>query len=450
MRIWLLTLCLLPLFGQSEPPFPTGQVVPKVVCADQPRLSYALYLPKNFRADQQWPVLFGFSPSGQGEEPVRLFQQAAERFGWIVVGSNNSRNGALRPAVEASDALWKDVNARFRVEPKRSASVGFSGGARMALRLALKHPKQFNGLISIGAFGTSDGLLTGLGHLHFFLAGGLEDFNHWELCKGHDELLSRRWKIWADRFDGGHRWPPEDTAQMALAFLQLGAARDGLIPADPALEKEFRQLLLRHAEKAGSVWLTQLRWQELARLFPGTPEAQQATQHLATLAHDPALLAEQRLERRYQEESETMAALPHGERYRAFLQQKLASLKQASTTEQTMIRRLLGSAGAHYHVAASEAFEAKDWNRLLELSSSLAALDERDPVPCILAAISLTQLQRPREAVLHLGQAQIRGYQKPNKLRAMEWLQPLKGQPDFEQMLKAMEPSPGEPVTPPR
>jgi len=450
MRVWLLALFLFPLFGQAEPPWPKGQVIPKVVCAANPRFSYALYLPTGYREDRPCPVLFGFSPSGLGEEPVRLFQHAAERFGWLVVGSNDSRNGPLRPALEASDALWKDVNARFRVAPKRCASVGFSGGARMAMRLALKHAKQFNGLISIGAFGTGDGLLTGLGHMHFFLAGGQEDFNHWELRMGHEELLSRRWKVCADRFDGGHRWPPEDTAQTALAFLQLGAARDGLIPPDPGLEGEFRLLLLHRAEKTESTWLAQLRWQELARLFPGTPEAQQATQHLAALARDPALLSEQKLEQRYQEESEAMAALPHGERYRAFLQQKLASLKQASASEQTMIRRLLGSAGAHYHVAASEAFEAKDWNRLLELASSLAALDERDPVPCILAAIALAQLQRPREAILHLGQAQIRGYHKPNKLRAMEWLQPLKGHSEFEPVLKAMEPSQGRPVTPPR
>ncbi|MFZ1615021.1 MAG: hypothetical protein WAT51_12655, partial [Holophaga sp.] len=445
-----LALFLLPLFGQSAPPLPKGQVIPKVVCAANPRFSYALYLPTGYREDRPYPVLLGFSPSGVGEEPVRLFQRAAERFGWIVVGSNDSRNGLLRPAVEATDALWKDVNARFRVEAKRCASVGFSGGARMAMRLAFKHPKQFNGLISIGAFGTGDGLLTGLGHLNFFLVGGQEDFNHWELRKGHEELLSRRWKVCADRFDGGHRWPPEDMAQAALAFLQLGASRDRLIPADPGLEAEFRLLLSQRAEKAGSTWLAQLRWQELARLFPGTPEALQATQRLATLAHDPTLLVEQKLERRYLEEAETMAALPHGERYRAFLQQKLASLKQASASERTMIRRLLGSAGAHYHVAAAEAFEAKDWNRLLELSSSLAALDERDPVPCLLAAIALAQLQRPGEAILHLSQAQLRGYRKPDKLRAMEWLQPLKGQSDFEQVLKTMEPSQGEPVTPPR
>ena len=217
----LILACLLfhSAFGQS--PLPRGEVVPRVACRAEPNFSYALYVPSGYREDHTWPVLFGFSPGGSGEEPVRLFQKAAERFGWIVAGSNDARNGPLRPALEASEALWKDVQSRFKVDPRRSCAVGFSGGARMALRLALRHPKSFAGVISFGAFGTGDGLLTGLGHLHFFLACGQEDFNHWELLEGREELLSRKWKAMADRFEGG----------APVASGRDGGHRPGLRPA---------------------------------------------------------------------------------------------------------------------------------------------------------------------------------------------------------------------------
>lgn len=443
MRAWLFVAVLCPCFGQAALPLPRGEVITKVTCLANPRFSYALYLPSAYREDQTWPVLFGFSPGGRGEEPVRLFREAAERFGWIVVGSHDSRNGPLRPAVEGSDALWKDVTARFKVDPARHYSVGFSGGSRMALRLALKHPKQFAGLISIGAFGTGDGLLTGLGHLHFLLLSGLEDFNHWEMLEGRQELRSRGWQALAYHFEGGHRWPPEAIATMALTFLQFGAARKGFIPRDPALENDFQCWLETQAEAAGRTLLALRRWQELALWFPETAAGRKAAGTIPLLEKEPAVRVELRLEKHYQEKSGELPKIRStGIGYHEFLVKQLAALAQAPPAERVMIRRLLGSAIGDHQMAASEALEAKNWERLLAIASNLAALDDREPLPCILMAAALAQLSRPSEALAHLKNAQLRGYRKPEKLRALEWLKPLRGRPDFEELLKAMQPSP--------
>src|SRR5690242_472801 len=72
---------------------PKGQVVERIEARNDSSQSYALYLPSNYTPSRKWPVLYAFDPGARGRTPVERFKAAAEKYGWIVVGSNNSRNG---------------------------------------------------------------------------------------------------------------------------------------------------------------------------------------------------------------------------------------------------------------------------------------------------------------------------------------------------------------------
>src|SRR5689334_804285 len=73
---------------------PTGRIIDSVTCAAEPSQSYALFVPANYTASRAWPVIFAFDPGGRGRNPVERYQAAAEQYGFIVAGSNNSRNGS--------------------------------------------------------------------------------------------------------------------------------------------------------------------------------------------------------------------------------------------------------------------------------------------------------------------------------------------------------------------
>ena len=103
---------------QPPPQLAAGQVIESVRSLENPSQSYALYLPSTYAPDRAWPLLMAFDPSAEGAIPVKLFREAAEKYGYIVVGSNNSRNGPTRPSAEAFDALWRDVHTRFRVDDR--------------------------------------------------------------------------------------------------------------------------------------------------------------------------------------------------------------------------------------------------------------------------------------------------------------------------------------------
>src|SRR5690242_4069334 len=131
----VIVVCALQLpsaFGQNKQPpssqrsgLETGVVIPKVICSEQPEQSYALYLPKNYAPVRRWPIVYVFDPGARGKLPVELMKDAAESSGFIVAGSNNSRNGPWKIESEAADAMVKDVQARLAVDSRNLYFAGF-------------------------------------------------------------------------------------------------------------------------------------------------------------------------------------------------------------------------------------------------------------------------------------------------------------------------------------
>jgi hypothetical protein len=73
---------------------PRGTIIDEVKCAGDATQSYALYLPSSYSPDRKWNLLIAFHPAARGRLMVEKYQAAAEEYGYIVAGSNNSRNGS--------------------------------------------------------------------------------------------------------------------------------------------------------------------------------------------------------------------------------------------------------------------------------------------------------------------------------------------------------------------
>src|SRR5205807_357211 len=116
---------------------PVGQVIDDVKCEADPAQSYALYVPSKYSPERAWPVIFAFDPGARGKNPVERFRAAAEKYGYIVAGSNNARNSSWQASSTAIRAMPSDVAARFSIDEKRVYTAGLSGGARVAMEVAL-------------------------------------------------------------------------------------------------------------------------------------------------------------------------------------------------------------------------------------------------------------------------------------------------------------------------
>ena len=114
--IWIILMSCLAATLSAQNPKP-GEVQPSVTVQADANYSYALYLPSNYTAQKRWPILLAFDPFGRGDAPVKLFQAGAEKYGFILVGSNNSRN--FSDPSNSIRLMWNDVIHRFAIDPRR-------------------------------------------------------------------------------------------------------------------------------------------------------------------------------------------------------------------------------------------------------------------------------------------------------------------------------------------
>jgi pimeloyl-ACP methyl ester carboxylesterase len=142
--------------------------------------------------------------------------------------------------------MWSDVVKRFSINPKRIYTAGLSGGARIAMKVALDS-NEIAGVIA-----SSAGFPPGhrRSDLRFVLFGtaGTEDFNYLEMRQLDQELSSPHRVV---IFEGGHAWLPSSLAVQAVEWLEFQASHPGTVDEPKrdvnAMSKD-RQELEREAQ----------------------------------------------------------------------------------------------------------------------------------------------------------------------------------------------------------
>lgn len=251
-----------------------GVITDPMVTAKDAKQSYALYLPSTYTRDRQWPVLFVFDPDAQGKQAAEVFRAAAEKYGYIVAASNNSRNGQRREQAMAALGMMDDVQQRFALDPKRIYTAGFSGGARMAGLAALLCHNCVRAVIACGA-GFPAGLPADKQKelpAYFFTVGNY-DFNYFDVM---DAARALQAPAAVAVFDGGHQWAPPEVVMHAVAWTVAGAKDRDVSPVTPAetAQRKRQEALVRPIMAA------------LARA--AHPEATPPPERLGESSDDPA------------------------------------------------------------------------------------------------------------------------------------------------------------------
>jgi len=206
---------------------PRGRLLEHVASLSDPGQGYALFLPSAYDPARLWPILYCFDPGGRGRTPVALFQDAAEKYGWILVGSNNSRNGPWEEIFRAVKAFWTDSHARLAIDPERIYACGFSGGARVASGLRFIVNRPVAGVILSGAGLPSWLFPQLLKKTAVFAIVGRLDYNYEEMMELDGDLDETETPHWLEVFAGKHAWPPRELLSQALAWLEALAEQPG-------------------------------------------------------------------------------------------------------------------------------------------------------------------------------------------------------------------------------
>ena len=247
----------------------TGKVLPEIHCAAHPDQTYALYLPSSYTSQRRWPLIVSSDPGAHGTIPLQLEKDAAERFGYILVSSNESANGPWKPRLEATDAMLKDVQARFPIDLQRIYFAGFSGGARFSAQLALLCRCSAGVLLSGAGFTDK---LPPDPHTVFpvFSTVGTLDFNYKEMIPLQDALAKAGYPHWLRIFDGTHQWPSADIMNEAFAWFRIQSMKKKLESRDQAfIQAQFEQerARARSVEQSGDPLDAQRQYSQMADTF---------------------------------------------------------------------------------------------------------------------------------------------------------------------------------------
>ena len=236
------------LIGQVDN-FPKGKIIDSVSVGEGSRDTFSLYLPSQFSLNEQSSIVFIFEPAARGKVGITPFIKAAETYNYILVCSNDSKNGPYQRNFDISNRLFNKIFAEFNIDKKRIYTAGFSGGSRLATTIAIL-TKKIQGVIACGA-----GMSKISSHLPFnetFSYVGIvgdEDMNFSEMNENKIFLKKLNIKNQLFIYEMNHKWPSQEQILNAFDWLQLEAYKKRLITIDSVLIKNIYNNFYKDAIK---------------------------------------------------------------------------------------------------------------------------------------------------------------------------------------------------------
>ncbi|PCJ59990.1 MAG: hypothetical protein COA79_09290 [Planctomycetota bacterium] len=277
-----------------------GVVIKNVACVKSPGTHYNLFLPSNYDAKKEWPLMFIFSPSGNANPS--MYQEQAEKLGWILIGSVECKNGPMDPIIKHQTALMEEVEKKYSVHPRRMYATGFSGGSRMSFRLMYTYSNKFDGLIPVGA-GEMSGGRKKMPWATIYGFAGNTDMNLNEMKSLQKSINGKSVKKFIlEEFQGGHTWAPNPLLAKAMIWLEkeFYLKRSRLTKQDkknrlPAFLKNIENDIVKKGTSFEAFELCQ----DIVKSFKSNPNAKNINSIYNTLKKDVVIKKEIMAKKKY-------------------------------------------------------------------------------------------------------------------------------------------------------
>lgn len=405
-------------------------------------------------------MVFALDPAARGAVPVELMQAAAEKYGYIVAGSNNSRNGPFTPSYAAAVAMAADLSRRFPVDAKRVYFTGFSGGARAAVHVARLCQGCAAGVILHGAGFPSENPADKSVSLLVFSAIGVLDFNYSEVIPLQEQFDALGITHRLRRFDGPHQWAPPEVWVEAFEWLDLMAMKRGALPHNEAfVAQQFAARLgrAREHESAGRLYAAWQEFRDAARDFAGLTDTADAAARAAALERNPQMRQQRDAERKeIAEEARILLAFDRAfsrmrnltaERMeaRAAVESEIESLrrrrdreKEKSAAASPVTERSFTQVSARLFEAGDQARSEKDFPLAILDFELWAKLIPGQPGPHYQIARTHALSGKKKDALRALRQALELGFNRP-ELLSHEDFASLQSDPEFARLRAEVE-----------
>lgn len=427
--------------------FKPGSVISSVACESDSLNKYALFLPPTFDPAKKWPLILCFDPHSEGLLPVNLFKDEAAKAGFIVAGSNVSKNGmSMDETTEICRKLIDDLKARFSVDEKSIYLSGFSGGSRVAGASA----------ITLGTAAGVIGCGAGLPNLNkqpvspfsYLAVGGTEDFNFNELKRLDSMLDEAGYTHHLLTFDGPHEWPPKELVPEIFTWMQFDRMRKGNLPADRSKINDFIDVNYKLSETQANLnnitgQLNRLVF--MCHYLKGLTDIAPLESEIEQLEKSPQYISsQQQMQKILDMESSLQAEYGNAIREKAadWWKKESDNLKTKSsvtplTEEGRMYKRVLGYLSLNAYMLSSSALKQ---DQLSEAESYIDIYRSVDPTNAehrYMAAQLNMKKGKNTEAIAELKTAIDLGFKDFGRLRNDPVFNPLQQNPEMMKLLES-------------
>jgi dienelactone hydrolase len=408
--------------NKDIPELEKGKVIPSVTCIKNVSHTYALYLPSNYSAEKKYPLIICFDAHASGYKPVELFQQQAEKFGYIIAGSNVSKNGLpMQSTFEHYDILLDDLLSRLSVDRQRLYTCGFSGGSRVASSIAISKG-GITGVIgcSAGFPQVKDGIPQ---KFDFFGYAGNDDMNYAEMVSLDRTLENSGFRHQLLVFNGTHDWPPKESIAECILWTELNAMKDIKKAIDKVFVKEQLAAFdkqLTDSQKSGNAYEEYLLTKKIINYFKGLADVKKYEDQLAAMEKDPEVQngimkvqtdgqKEQSLQQQYLEKLTTESlAWWKGEVKR--LDNFIATTKDE--TEKHLLKRVLEYLSLALYSNSSSAYAQGSYADAEHFIELYALIDPDNPEPEFMWSQIFARKKDVEKSIEHLKKAAGLGFKE--------------------------------------
>jgi hypothetical protein len=384
--------------------------------------------------------------------PLTLYKDLAEKYGFLMIGSNDSKNGLPGEDINGIvRTLMHEVRTLYPIDTNRIYLLGFSGGARVAATAAM-YDVSVKGVFGCGA-GLGSVTEPILYKFDYFGCVGTADFNMTEMLQLDEPLTRAGFRHFITTFPGNHAWPPADVLEDGFMWATLNAMKDGLIKKDEAYISavmtffEYRiSFFISNNQLLAAAEANRERIAFMEGLLVSIAELKEM---LVSLEKDPEYQSQHafRVSVMKQEEAEKQ------EMMQALQSKDLAWWKEWITRHASPVtrheslnpedtlkdRRLMAFLSLFCYMNANAAIARQNEEAAVKIIAIYEMADPKNPEPNYMRALLFARRSENEAVFSQLSIAVTKGFtDKPRLIGQAEFL-PLNSSPEWADLLKTMK-----------
>ncbi len=440
-----------PIAPLKDTSISSGVVHKKIFCKRDSLQSYSLYLPTTYSAINQpgkapanfgkFSVIYFFDSHADGVLPVEKYKGLAEKYNFIIAGSNVSKNGLPADILQHHvEIFMEDVKEKFSVDPGRVYTSGFSGGSRVASSIALK----IGGIAGVAGCGAGFPNMTEPIRTKFNFIGvaGEADFNLIELKNLNLALENSPLKHELVFFDGKHEWPPEKTMEEVFLWFEFNAMAEGLIPKNDSIIKSFikkseNEIFISNNDNNLSALA--VSYKKIINSLDGLADVSVYQKKLAVIEKSPAYISilnnQKALEKRELENQQEYSAAFASKNVEWWIK----AIKNLKSEKSLEAKRMLGYLGLVAYMYSNNGLNK---NLLPETDVFLkiyALLEPENPEHAYMRAQLFIKTGQREMAIESLKKAILLGFNDKNRIENDEVFSSLKNQDEFSEIISSIK-----------